>query len=71
MLMRVRKTWIKDDTPDLSQTLNALDKSLRDAQEWALSLRVLSAQDAHQNSDFKKQIKNMFRQDIRYDKSKT
>ena len=48
VLMRVRKTWIKDDTPDLSQTLNALDKSLRDAQEWALSLRVLSAQDAHQ-----------------------
>ena len=48
VLMRVRKTWIKDDTPDLSQTLNALDKSLRDAQEWALSLRVLSERDAHQ-----------------------
>lgn len=46
VVMRVRKTWLNDHTADLSQTLNMLDKLLRDAQEWAVSLRVLGADEA-------------------------
>ena len=46
VVLRVRKTWLDDHTADLSQTLNMLDKSLRDAQEWAVSLRVLGADEA-------------------------
>lgn len=51
VFMRVRKTWLTDESADLSQTLNVLDKTLRDAQEWAVSLRVLSADEVHQEGE--------------------
>ena len=33
--------WLKDDSADLSQTLNTVDKELRRAEDWAISLRLL------------------------------
>ena len=43
VVMRVRSTWISDDTPDLAQTLKKIDSELEKAREWAVSLRVLSS----------------------------
>ena len=45
VLLRVRPVWQSDDTADLSLTLSSLDKELRRAAEWAVSLRVLDATD--------------------------
>jgi len=45
VLMRVRSVWISDDTNDLGLTMKALDKELKKACEWALSLRILSQDD--------------------------
>ena len=43
VVMRVRSTWISDDTPDLAQTLKQIDTELTKAREWAVSFRVLRA----------------------------
>ena len=45
VLMRVRPVWISDESNDLGLTMKALDKELKKACEWALSLRVLSQDD--------------------------
>ena len=45
VMLRVRPVWQADDTADLSLTLSSLDKELRRAAEWAVSLRVLDAAD--------------------------
>jgi len=44
VIMKTGAVWLKDDTADLSQTINALDSELRRAEEWAISLRVLTPQ---------------------------
>jgi len=41
VVMKTGSVWLKDDTDDLSQTLNALDKELRRAEDWAVSLKLL------------------------------
>lgn len=48
VILRARSVWQKDETEDLSQTLKALDNYLREAQEWAVSLRVLNADETSQ-----------------------
>ncbi len=45
VLLRVGSVWQSDDTPGLSLTLSSLDKELRRAAEWAVSLCVLDAAD--------------------------
>ena len=45
VLLRVLPVWQSDDTADLSLTLSRLDKELRRAAEWAVSFRVLDAED--------------------------
>ena len=45
VLLRVRPVWSKDDSADLGLTMKALDKELKKACEWALTLRVLSQDD--------------------------
>ena len=54
VLLRVRTVWQEDDSPDLGLTMKALDKELKTACEWALSLRVLS-QDDLDNDDLDKE----------------
>lgn len=45
VLLRVRPVWSQDDSADLGLTMKALDKELKKACEWALSLRILSQDD--------------------------
>ena len=45
VLLRVRQVWVEDDTTGLELTLKALDAELKKACEWAVSFRVLSAED--------------------------
>ena len=51
VVMRVHRTWQRDDSPDLSVTLRALDKDLRRAAEWAVSFGVLSASDLDHDNE--------------------
>ena len=41
VVMKTGSVWLKDDSADLSQTLNTVDKELRRAEDWAISLRLL------------------------------
>ena len=41
VVMRVRTTWMADETADLSQTLKQIDSELEKAREWAVSLKIL------------------------------
>ena len=41
VVMRVRPTWMADETADLSQTLKQIDSELEKAREWAASLKIL------------------------------
>ena len=41
VVMRVRPTWMADETADLSQTLKQIDSELEKAREWAVSLKIL------------------------------
>jgi hypothetical protein len=41
VVMRVRSTWMADETADLSQTLKQIDSELEKAREWAVSLKIL------------------------------
>ena len=41
VVMRVRPTWMADQTADLSQTLKQIDSELEKAREWAVSLKIL------------------------------
>ncbi|MGC6516421.1 MAG: hypothetical protein ACON49_00155 [Candidatus Puniceispirillaceae bacterium] len=51
LLLRIRSVWIADETPDLGLTMKALDKALKQACEWAISLRVLSKEDVASGHD--------------------
>jgi hypothetical protein len=41
VVLRVRTTWMADETADLSQTLKQIDSELEKAREWAVSLKIL------------------------------
>ncbi len=41
VVMRVRSTWMADETADLSQTLKQIDSELEKARECAVSLKIL------------------------------
>ena len=41
VVMRVRPTWMADETADLSQTLKQIDSELEKAREWAVSVKIL------------------------------
>ena len=43
VLMRVRSVWLDDDSDDLGLTIKKLDDELKKACEWAVTLRVLRA----------------------------
>lgn len=43
VVLKVSTAWQNDDSPDLSKTIKVLDQDLKKAAEWAVSLRVLSA----------------------------
>ena len=43
VLMRVRSVWLDDDSADLGLTIKKLDDELKKACEWAVTLRVLRA----------------------------
>ena len=47
VVLRIRSTWMSDDTPDLAQTLKQIDSELETAREWAVSLRLLSPDEGH------------------------
>ena len=51
VVMKTGAVWLKDDSPDLSQTINALDTELRRAEEWAISLKVLSPETQPEGAD--------------------
>ena len=40
LVMVVARVWMKDDSPDLAPTMKELDRRLRQAEEWAVSLRL-------------------------------
>ncbi len=54
--LRVRPVWQKDDSPSLERTLKKLDKSLGEARDWAISLRILGSEaprgEADDTSDY-------------------
>ena len=43
--------WQRDDSPDLSRTMKVLDRDLKTAAEWAVSLRLLSIQEGGAEED--------------------
>lgn len=48
VVLRIRPIWQKDETSDLSPTIKALDKELKNAAQWAMSFYILkSDQDDH------------------------
>lgn len=44
-------SWQRDDSPDLSRTMKVLDRDLKTAAEWAVSLRLLSVQEGEAEED--------------------
>jgi AcrR family transcriptional regulator len=49
--LRVRPVWQKDDSQSLERTLKKLDKSLGEARDWGVSLRILRPQPATGEAD--------------------
>ena len=47
VVLRIRSTWMSDDTPDLAQTLKQIDSELETAREWAVSLQLLTPDEGH------------------------
>ena len=41
VFLKASTAWQRDDSPDLAKTLKTLDRDLKTAAEWAISLRVL------------------------------
>jgi hypothetical protein len=41
VVLVVARVWMDDDSPDLAPTMKELDRRLQQAEEWAISLRVL------------------------------
>ena len=46
VMVVVARVWMKDDSPDLAPTMKELDRRLKQAEDWAVSLRLF--QDSHQ-----------------------
>ena len=51
VVMRVRSTWMADETADLSQTLKRIDSELEKAREWAVSLKILEQEEGQSQHD--------------------
>ena len=51
VVMRVRSTWMADETADLSQTLKQIDSELEKAREWAVSLKILEQDEGQSQHD--------------------
>lgn len=51
VVMRVRSTWMADETADLSPTLKEIDSELERAREWAVSLNVLQQDEGRPQHD--------------------
>ena len=51
VVMRVRSTWMADETADLSRTLKQIDSELERAREWAVSLNVLQQDEGRPQHD--------------------
>ena len=51
VVMRVRPTWMADETADLSQTLKQIDGELEKAREWAVSLKILEQDEGQSQHD--------------------
>lgn len=49
--LKASTAWQNDDSPDLSKTIKVLDQDLKKAAEWAVSLRVLSADEGIEESN--------------------
>ena len=49
--LKASTAWQRDDSPDLSKTIKVLDQDLKKAAEWAVSLRVLSADEGIDESN--------------------
>ena len=43
VVLKASTAWQRDDSPDLSKTIKVLDQDLKKAAEWAVSLRILGA----------------------------
>ena len=43
VVLKASTAWQRDDSPDLSKTIKVLDQDLKKAAEWAVSLRILAA----------------------------
>ena len=41
VVLVVARVWMKDDSSDLAPTMKELDRRLQQAEEWAVSLRLL------------------------------
>ena len=50
VLLRVRSTWLDDDSADMGLTIKALDEELKKACEWAVTFRILSPSDMTQQA---------------------
>ena len=51
VVLKASTAWQNDDSPDLSKTIKVLDQDLKKAAEWAVSLRVLSADEGIEESN--------------------
>ncbi|MGB2485697.1 MAG: hypothetical protein ACPIDR_00805 [Candidatus Puniceispirillaceae bacterium] len=52
VVLKASTAWQRDDSPDLSKTIKVLDQDLKKAAEWAVSLRVLAADEGmEENND--------------------
>ena len=52
VVLKASTTWQRDDSSDFSKTIKVLDQDLKKAAEWAVSLRVLAADECmEENND--------------------
>ena len=52
VVLKASTAWQRDDSPDLSKTIKVLDQDLKKAAEWAVTLRVLAADEGmEENND--------------------
>jgi len=51
VVLKASTAWQRDDSPDLSKTIKVLDQDLKKAAEWAVSLRILAADEGMAESN--------------------
>ena len=51
VFLKVSAAWQRDESPDLAKTLKTLDRDLKTATEWAISLRVLQPEEGSMDRD--------------------